>query len=77
MLIFILKAGLEQLFNQLTRPRLRPILDDAYRDVNYLLDDDAFQEAEEMDLVRKRFVKSWDNLVLGYRVRLFIFYCLQ
>ncbi|OWZ50483.1 hypothetical protein J010_06383 [Cryptococcus neoformans] len=63
----VCKAGLEQLFNQLTRPRLRPILDDAYRDVNYLLDDDTFQEAEEMDLVRKRFVKSWDNLVLGYR----------
>lgn len=77
LLTFILKAGLEQLFNQLTRPRLRPILDDAYRDVNYLLDDDTFQEAEEMDLMRKRFVKSWDNLVLGYRVRLFIFYCLQ
>lgn len=67
-LISILKTGLEQLFNQLTRPRLRPILDDAYRDVNYVLDDDAFQEAEELDLVRKRFVKSWDSLILGYRV---------
>lgn len=67
-LISILKTGLEQLFNQLTRPRLRPILDDAYRDVNYVLDDDAFQEAEELDLVRKRFVKSWESLILGYRV---------
>lgn len=64
-----LKTGLEQLFNQLTRPRLRPILDDAYRDIIYVLDDDAFQEAEELDLVRKRFVKSWDSLILGYRVR--------
>ncbi|KIY32884.1 hypothetical protein I305_04637 [Cryptococcus gattii E566] len=63
----VCKTGLEQLFNQLTRPRLRPILDDAYRDVNYVLDDDAFQEAEELDLVRKRFVKSWDSLILGYR----------
>lgn len=67
-LISILKTGLEQLFNQLTRPRLRPILDDAYRDVNYVLDDDSFQGAEELDLVRKRFVKSWDSLILGYRV---------
>lgn len=67
-LISILKTGLEQLFNQLTRPRLRPILDEAYRDVNYVLDDDAFQEAEELDPVRKRFVKSWDSLILGYRV---------
>lgn len=63
----VCKTGLEQLFNQLTRPRLRPILDEAYRDVNYVLDDDAFQEAEELDLVRKRFVKSWDSLILGYR----------
>ncbi|KIR35473.1 hypothetical protein I352_01748 [Cryptococcus deuterogattii MMRL2647] len=63
----VCKTGLEQLFNQLTRPRLRPILDDAYRDVNYVLDDDSFQGAEELDLVRKRFVKSWDSLILGYR----------
>ncbi|WVR05978.1 hypothetical protein IAU60_003006 [Kwoniella sp. DSM 27419] len=61
------KAGLEQLFNQLTRPRLRGLLDDCYKDVSYLLDDDAFAEAEESDLVRKRFIRAWEGMVDGYR----------
>ncbi|OCF32799.1 hypothetical protein I316_05435 [Kwoniella heveanensis BCC8398] len=61
------KTGLEQLFNQLTRPRLRGLLDDCYKDVTYLLDEDTFAEAEEMDLVRKRFVRAWEGLVAGYK----------
>ncbi|WVF70902.1 hypothetical protein IAT40_005697 [Kwoniella sp. CBS 6097] len=61
------KTGLEQLFNQLTRPRLRGLLDDCYKDVTYLLDEDTFAEAEETDLVRKRFVRAWEGLVAGYK----------
>nr|XP_019000435.1 uncharacterized protein I203_06849 [Kwoniella mangroviensis CBS 8507]OCF63896.1 hypothetical protein I203_06849 [Kwoniella mangroviensis CBS 8507] len=61
------KAGLEQLFNQLTKPRLRGLLDDCYKDVTYLLDEDTFAEADELDLVRKRFIRVWESLVDGYK----------
>ncbi|WWD17778.1 hypothetical protein CI109_102219 [Kwoniella shandongensis] len=61
------KTGIEQLFNQLTKPRLRGLLDDCYKDVTYLLDEESFAEAEETDLVRKRFIRSWEGLVDGYR----------
>jgi hypothetical protein len=47
---------------------LRGVLDDVYRDTSYALDEDGFAEAEEMDLVRKRFVRAWEGLVDGYRV---------
>jgi hypothetical protein len=52
----------------LTKPRLRSLLDDTYKDVTYNLDEDSFAEAEDLDVVRKRFVRSWESLVDGYRV---------
>ncbi|KAJ9091812.1 hypothetical protein QFC20_007542 [Naganishia adeliensis] len=61
------KNGLDQLFNQLTRPGLRSLLEDVYRGISYMLDDDGYAEAEEEDLVRKRFVASWAPLVDGYK----------
>ncbi|ORX36086.1 COG4 transport protein-domain-containing protein [Kockovaella imperatae] len=61
------RTGLEQLFNQLTRPRLRGILDDCYRDVSYHLDEDAFAAAEEDQFVRKRFTRAWEGLMDGYK----------
>ena len=63
-----LKAGLDHLFNQLLRPKLRPILSDVYKDVSYILDEDSYAEAEYRDDVRKRFVKAWEGLLAGYRV---------
>lgn len=63
-----LQSGLEQLFNQLTRPRLRAILDECYKDVAYLLDEESFAEADEVDIVRKRFARAWEGLVGGYKV---------
>jgi hypothetical protein len=33
-----------------------------------MLDDDSFAEAEEADLVRKRFIRAWEGLVDGNRV---------
>ena len=63
-----LKAGVEQLFNQLLRPRLRMFIPDVYKDVSYVLDDDSYASAEYNDIVRKRFVKAWESLVEGYKV---------
>ena len=62
------KAGIEQLFNQLMRPKLRTLIVDVYRDVSYALDDDGYTAAEYQDLVRKRFVKAWEGLIDGYKV---------
>lgn len=64
----VLKSGLDHLFNQLVRPKLRPLLSEVYKDVSYKLDEDAYNEAEYRDDVRKRFVKAWETLLSGYRV---------
>ena len=64
------QTEMDQLFTQLTRARLRPILTEAYRDVSYLLDDDAFSEAEFQDPVRRRFIKGWETVLAGYEVSL-------
>jgi conserved oligomeric Golgi complex subunit 4 len=66
----MMKAGLEQFFGQLIRPRLRALLDDCYRDVTYVLNESTFTEAEEGDLIRKRFIRQWQALFEGYRVRI-------
>ncbi|BGP30594.1 Golgi transport complex subunit 4 [Rhodotorula toruloides] len=63
----VLKSGLDHLFNQLVRPKLRPLLSEVYKDVSYKLDEDAYNEAEYRDDVRKRFVKGWDALMSAYR----------
>ncbi|CBQ68830.1 related to conserved oligomeric Golgi complex component 4 [Sporisorium reilianum SRZ2] len=54
-----LRTELEHLFAQLTAPRLRALLLETYRDVSYVLDDDAFADADARDLVHRRFAKSW------------------
>ncbi|TCD62614.1 hypothetical protein EIP91_006628 [Steccherinum ochraceum] len=62
-----LRAGVEQLFNQLLRPKLRTFIPDVYKDVSYVLDDDGYAAAEYNDAVRKRFIKAWEALVEGYK----------
>ena len=64
-----LRVGVEQLFNQLLRPKLRTLLADVYKDVSYVLDEDAYAAAEYQDVVRKRFIKAWEGLAEGYKVR--------
>ncbi|KAF7322767.1 Cog4 domain-containing protein [Mycena chlorophos] len=63
----VIQTGIEQLFNQLLRPKLRNLITDVYKDVSYVLDDDAYTAAEYHDVVRKRFFKAWDALVDGYK----------
>ncbi|KAI0792934.1 COG4 transport protein-domain-containing protein [Abortiporus biennis] len=63
----ILRAGIEQLFNQLLRPKLRTLITDIYKDVSYVLDDDSYAVTEYNDVVRKRFVKAWEGLIDGYK----------
>lgn len=44
------------------------IIPDVYKDITYDLDEDSYSLAEQQDLVRKRFVKSWDDLLDGFKV---------
>jgi hypothetical protein len=67
--LLALQSGVDQLFNQLVRPRLRPFIEDCYKGVSYALDEDGYADAEFQDVVRKRFVRGWDALLEGYRVR--------
>ncbi|GLB35270.1 putative COG4 transport protein [Lyophyllum shimeji] len=62
-----LRVGIEQMFNQLVRPKLRTLIPDVYKDVSYVLDEDAYSAAEYQDAVRKRFIKAWESLVDGYK----------
>ena len=64
----VLRTGVEQLFNQLMRPKLRTLVSDMYKDVSYVLDDDSYASAEYRDTVRKRFVRTWESLVDEYKV---------
>ncbi|TFK42862.1 COG4 transport protein-domain-containing protein [Crucibulum laeve] len=62
-----IRAGIEQLFNQLMRPRLRNLIPEVYKDVSYMLTEETYATAEYQDVVRKRFIKAWDSLIDGYK----------
>ncbi|KAG0141759.1 hypothetical protein CROQUDRAFT_51247 [Cronartium quercuum f. sp. fusiforme G11] len=64
------KTGLEQLFNQLIRPRLRPMITECYKDVTYFLDEERYAETEAQDIFRKRFVRVWESLIEPYQTAL-------
>ncbi|KAG8728108.1 hypothetical protein FRC11_011804 [Ceratobasidium sp. 423] len=63
----VVKTGIDNLFTQLVRPRLRSLIPDVYRDVTYVLDESSYSTAEHDDAVRKRFVKGWGEVVGSYK----------
>lgn len=72
------QTGLDHLFNQLVRPRLRPLLADVYRDISYVLNEESYAEADYRDDVRKRFIMAWENLLSSkYRVCSSLALCMQ
>ena len=66
----LLNDGIHVVFNNVMKPRLRPILLDAFRDIKYQLSREELQEpeqeegreGEEAELVRRRFQHGWDAL---------------
>lgn len=62
-----LKTGIEQLFNQLMRTKLRTLIPDVYKDVSYILDESNYGNAEHQGVIRKRFTKLWEGLADGYK----------
>jgi hypothetical protein len=70
----LITDGLHVLFNQVIKLRLRPILSDTFRDVDYSLSEEELaeiarandidaSESEFMDAVSHRFEHSWDALM--------------
>ena len=70
----LITDGLHVLFNQVIKPRLRPILSDTFRDTDYSLTEEELAEIAHakdtdmaandfMDAVSLRFEHSWDALV--------------
>ncbi|CAG8506943.1 12821_t:CDS:2, partial [Acaulospora colombiana] len=64
----ILASGIEQLFAQMVRPKIRPILQEAYKDIKYVLSEDEYHEQEANDGFSKRFVHGFDSLIHVYQV---------
>lgn len=67
----LLNDSVQVIFNNVMKSRLRPILLDAFRDIDYQLTQEEIQEhaneegrdsEEEADLVRRRFQHGWDAL---------------
>ncbi|CEL51504.1 Conserved oligomeric Golgi complex subunit 4 OS=Bos taurus GN=COG4 PE=2 SV=1 [Rhizoctonia solani AG-1 IB] len=63
----VVKTGIDNLFSQLVKPRLRSLIPDVYRDVTYVLDESSYSAAEHDDAVKKRFVKGWGEVVASYK----------
>lgn len=68
----LLNEGLRVLFQNVVRLRLRPVLSDTFRDVDYSLTEEAFADAAQQldedetmlhDLVAQRFEHGWDLLM--------------
>ncbi|KAJ6446034.1 Leo1-like protein [Purpureocillium lavendulum] len=68
----LLNEGIQVLFNQVVKARLRPVLSDTFRDADYTLTEEELaemaqqnDETEEdvMDQVRRRFEHGWDQLM--------------
>lgn len=49
------------------RPKLRTFIQDVYKDVSYILEEDNYTASDQRETVRKRFVKAWETLVDGYK----------
>ncbi|TPX44877.1 hypothetical protein SeMB42_g03361 [Synchytrium endobioticum] len=63
----VLKTWLESLFTQTIKPRIRPLLQDAYKDVRYVLSEEEFFESESDNVFVSRFVRSFDALIDLYQ----------
>lgn len=68
----LLNEGIQVLFNQVVKLRLRPVLSDTFRDADYTLSEEEISEFAQqndededdlLDQVRRRFEHGWDQLM--------------
>ncbi|KAI8987413.1 COG4 transport protein-domain-containing protein [Mycotypha africana] len=66
----LLKNGIEQLMKQILKPRIRPLFQESYKDVRYVLEEDEYNEADIDEKFVKRFRQRFDNLIKVYKTSL-------
>jgi hypothetical protein len=49
------------------RPKLRNFIPEIYSNISYQLDEESYASSEYQDIVRKRFVKTWEGFIDGYK----------
>ncbi|ORX99118.1 COG4-domain-containing protein [Basidiobolus meristosporus CBS 931.73] len=59
----ILQTSLTQLANQRAKPRVRPILQESYKDVKYLLGEEEYVASESDQTFTKRFTGNFDRFI--------------
>ncbi|OZJ02726.1 hypothetical protein BZG36_04710 [Bifiguratus adelaidae] len=59
--------GMNLLFSQAIKPKIRPIFQDAYRDIKYVLDEDEYAEADMDDAFVRRFRNGLDRTLTSYK----------
>lgn len=52
---------------QILKPRIRPLFQQAYREVKYVLEEDEYNEADVEEVFVKRFRSGFDKLISVYR----------
>ncbi|KAG1050043.1 hypothetical protein G6F43_007659 [Rhizopus delemar] len=63
----LLKHGIEQLVNQILKPRIRPLYQESYREVKYVLEEDEYNEADIEERFIKRFRQGFGRLIQVYK----------
>ncbi|CAO3643138.1 unnamed protein product [Cunninghamella echinulata] len=63
----LLQSGMSQLLAQMLKSRIRPLFQESYREVKYVLDEDEYNEADLDEMFVKRFRIGFDNLISLYR----------
>lgn len=63
----LLQNGIEQLINQILKPRIRPLFQEAYKEVKYVLEEEEYNEADIEERFVKRFRRGFENLINTYR----------
>ena len=58
---------MEQLLNQVLKPRIRPLFQDAYKEVKYVLEEDEYNEADIEERFVKRFRRGFSNIIDVYQ----------
>ncbi|KAF8978675.1 Golgi transport complex subunit 4 [Entomortierella lignicola] len=63
----ILHVGIEELFDRALRPRLRPLLQDSYKEIKYVVTDEEYAEQEALNSFVNRFMSGFDTLIEPFK----------
>ncbi|KAG0365226.1 Golgi transport complex subunit 4 [Gamsiella multidivaricata] len=66
----ILNLGIEELFERTLKPRLRPLLQDSYKEIKYVVTDEEYAEQEALNSFVHRFMSGFDTLIEPFKLTL-------